>query len=179
MEENKRPLERKDYWLALALTVLALFVYVQTLSPSLSYLSPDGNELATIPYLLGLAHSPGYPVYTWLGKLFTLLPFGDIAHRVNLMSAVTGALVSGGLYLLITILLNPRIASPMLRRAAALCSAMLFAFSLTFWSQSVIAEVYAPNIAFFALTLLALLHWERTRRDRDFFLFALVFGLSL
>ena len=179
MEENKRPLERLDYWLATALTALALFVYVQTLTPSLSYLSPDGNELATIPYLLGLAHSPGYPVYTWLGKLFTLLPFGDIAHRVNLMSAAMGALSIGGLYLLITVLLNPRIASPMLRRAAALCSATLFAFSPTFWSQSVIAEVYAPNIAFIALTLLALLYWERTRRDRDFFLFAMIFGLSL
>jgi hypothetical protein len=43
----------------------------------------------------------------------------------------------------------------------------------------VIAEVYAPNIAMLALTTLALLRWERTRRDRDFFLFALVFGLSL
>jgi hypothetical protein len=179
MEKNKGPLNPIDYWLALALTALALFVYILTLTPSLSYLSPDGNELATIPYLLGLAHSPGYPVYTWMGKLFTLLPFGDIAHRVNLMSAVMGALSTAGLYLLITVFLNPRIASPVLRRAAALCSAMLFAFSLTFWSQSVIAEVYAPNIAFIALTLLALLHWERTRRDRDFFLFALVYGLSL
>jgi len=179
MEENKHPLDRTDYWLALALTALALFVFIRTLTPSLSYLSPDGNELATIPYLLGLAHSPGYPVYTWLGKLFTLLPFGDIAHRANLMSAVMGALSIGGLYLLITISLSPRIASAVLRRAAALCSATLFAFSLTFWSQSVIAEVYAPNIAFIALTLLALLYWERTRRDRDFFLFALVFGLSL
>ncbi|MBE9478733.1 MAG: DUF2723 domain-containing protein, partial [Chloroflexi bacterium] len=137
MEENRRPLDRIDYWLALALTALALFVYVQTLTPSLSYLSPDGNELATIPYLLGLAHSPGYPVYTWLGKLFTLLPFGDIAHRVNLMSATMGALSIGSLYLLITIILNPRVASPMLRRTAALFSAMLFAFSPTFWSQSV------------------------------------------
>ncbi|MEE9514346.1 MAG: DUF2723 domain-containing protein [Anaerolineales bacterium] len=179
MEENKHPLDSIDYWFSLALTALALFVYVQTLTPSLSYMSPDGNELATISYLLGLAHSPGYPVYTWLGKLFTLLPFGDIAHRVNLMSAAMGALSSGGLYLLINVFLNPRITSPMLRRAAALCSAMLFAFSLTFWSQSVIAEVYAPNIAFIALMLLALLYWEKTRRDRDFFLFATIFGLSL
>ena len=66
-----------------------------------------------------------------------------------------------------------------MRRAAALCSTMLFAFSLTFWSQCVITEVYAPNIAFISLTLLALLYWERTHRDRDFFLFALLFGLSL
>ena len=87
MEENKPSLERIDYWLAVALTTLALLVYVQTLTPSLSYVSPDGNELATIPYLLGLAHSPGYPVYTWLGKFFTLIPFGDIAYRMNLMSA--------------------------------------------------------------------------------------------
>ncbi len=42
-----------------------------------------------------------------------------------------------------------------------------------------IAEVYAPNIALVALTLLTILRWERTRRDTDFFLFALVFGLSL
>jgi hypothetical protein len=53
------------------------------------------------------------------------------------------------------------------------------AFAPTMWSQAVIAEVYTPNLAFIALSLLALLRWERTRRDRNFALFALVFGLSL
>ena len=62
-----------DWSIALALTSLALVVYNATLTPSLSYKSPDGNELATVPYLLGLAHSTGYPLYTWLGKLFTYL----------------------------------------------------------------------------------------------------------
>ena len=47
------------------------------------------------------------------------------------------------------------------------------------WSQAVIAEVYTPNLALIALSLLALLRWERTKRDRDFGIFALVFGLSL
>jgi hypothetical protein len=47
------------------------------------------------------------------------------------------------------------------------------------WSQAVIAEVYTPNLAFIAISLLALLRWERTRRDLDFGLFALLFGLSL
>jgi len=67
---------------------VSLLIYNATLTPSLSYKSPDGNELATIPYVLGLAHSTGYPLYTWLGKLFTYLPIGDVAHRINLMSAV-------------------------------------------------------------------------------------------
>jgi hypothetical protein len=168
-----------DYGLALVLGGMAFLFYFVTLTPSLSYLSPDGNELATIPYVLGLAHMPGYPLYTWLGKIFTWLPFGDVAHRVNLMSAALGAMGVGGLYLITTALLHHRAASPILRRAGASLAALLFAFSPSFWSQAVIAEVYGPNIALVALTILALLHWERTRRDRDFFLFALVFGLSL
>ena len=169
------PLTRADAGLAIALAGVALAVYRATLTPSLSYLSPDGNELATVPFVLGLAHSPGYPLYTWLGWLFTWLPLGDVAHRINLMSAVLGAAAAAGLYLIAARLLP---ASPWRRPAAAL-AALLLAFAPTAWSQAVIAEVYAPNLAWIALSLLALLHWEVTRRDRDFFLFALTFGLSL
>lgn len=179
MQKTSHSLTRFDWLAAAAISALALVVYALTLTPSLSYLSPDGNELATVPYVLGLAHSPGYPLYTWIGKAFTLLPFGDVAHRINLMSAVLGAAGAAGLYLIGMLLLPPNLAPATLRRAAASAFALRFAFSPTMWSQSVIAEVYAPNIAFVALTLLTLLHWERTRRDRDFFLFALVFGLSL
>ena len=194
-----------DWLIATAISVAALVVYALTLTPSLSYLSPDGSELATVPYVLGLAHSPGYPLYTWMGFLFShLLPFGDVAHRINLMSAVLGALGVGGLYLVIVRILSPRevdaeqpsgeepeVAQTRVSgdghrflekntpRAVAALAALMFAFSTDFWSQSVIAEVYAPNIALVALTLLALLHWERARRWIDFFLFALVFGLSL
>ena len=159
-----------DWALAGSLSLLTWLVYLATLTPSLSYTSPDGNELATIPSVLGLAHPPGYPLYTWLGKLFTLIPVGDIAFRMNLMSATLGALAVGGLYLVCIQLLPTHLAG---RRAAAALPSLLFAFGPTVWSQSVIAEVYAPNLAFVALALLALLRWERTRRDLDFFWFAL------
>jgi hypothetical protein len=172
-------MNRLDRLIALGISLAALAVYALTLTPSLSYLSPDGSELATIPYILGLAHSPGYPLYTWLGFLFShLIPLGDVAYRINLMSAVMAALAAGGLYwILIRIL--PAGIPPALRRAAAALAALLLAFSRTLWAQALIAEVYAPNAAGIVLTLLALLHWDVTRRARDFFLFALVFGLSL
>jgi len=167
-----------DLSLATAIGMASFLVYSLTLTPSLSYLSPDGSELATVPYVLGLAHSPGYPLYTWLGFLFSrFLPFGDVAHRVNLMSAVMGALGVGGLYL-ITIQVMPDPLSA-LKRAAAALGALLFAFSPDFWSQSVIAEVYAPNIGMLALTLLALLAWSRNSKAIIYLLFALLFGLSL
>ncbi len=170
-----------DWLIALAVAILALTVYVLTLTPSLSYLSPDGSELATIPYVLGLAHSPGYPLYTVLGFLFShLLPFGDVAHRVNLLSATLGALGVGGLYLIVLQLLpgTPGQGRAMERSLAAL-AALLFAFSVDFWSQALIAEVYAPNIGLLAVTLLLLMAWGRRPSAGRYFLFALSFGLSL
>jgi hypothetical protein len=140
-----------DWLIAAALFSVALAVYNATLTPSLSYKSPDGNELVTVAYTLGLAHSTGYPLYTWLGKLFTFLPIGDVAHRVNLMSATLGA---GAVAVTYAILLHLT-----RRRLTSACTALLFAFSLTFWSQAGIAEVYAPNMFMVALVTWALLKW--------------------
>jgi len=199
-----------DLIVALALFAGSLTVYNATLTPSLSYKSPDGNELATVPYLLGLVHSTGYPLYTWLGKLFTFLPVGDVAHRMNLMSATLGAAGVGMLYLLLMLGTGAvsqagagpwqSVAGVNARRLAALFATLLFAFSLTFWSQTGIAEVYAPNVLMVTLTLLTLLAWAWVEEGdqahgpvrtgwRAFvpsgrslgllFLFGLVFGLSL
>jgi hypothetical protein len=173
--------------LALGATIfiVAFAAYNGTLTPSLSYQSPDGNELATVPYMLGLAHQTGYPMYTWLGKLFTFIPVGDVAHRMNLMSA-TGAAAGSALLFAIALLVIRGGASTRfvswragasatiaesttsmepaqrgLQVAAALFGALLFAFSTTLWSQAVIAEVYAPNIFMVALTYVLLLLWAR------------------
>ena len=179
MDERTNRLQRSDYIISSLLASIAIVTYAATLTPGLSYQSPDGNELATIPYVLGLAHPPGYPLYTWLGKIFTWLPFGDVAYRMNLMSAICAACAVAGLYLIVCMLLQPGVASPATRRAGAAFAALILAFSPTFWSQAVIAEVYAANAAMIVISLLLLLRWERMRRDRDFFLFALVYGLSL
>jgi hypothetical protein len=173
------PPTRTDRLIALSLTLIALGVYLRTLSPSLSFLSIDSNELATLPPILGVVHA-SYPLYTWLGFLFShLLPFGDVAHRINLMSAVLGAASIGGLYLISIRLLPSEMLPLIYRRSAAATGALLFAFSRTFWSQAVVAEVYAPNVALIALTLLVILRWDHTRSNWDFFFFALTFGLSL
>ncbi len=95
-----------DLAIALAIFVLTLAIYNANLTSSLSYKSADGNELATVCYTLGLAHSTGYPLYTWLGKLFTFIPVGDVAHRVNLMSAIMGAAGVALLYLIMLTLIG-------------------------------------------------------------------------
>lgn len=165
MRVNRRLLT--DALIGVVIFLLCLSVYIATLTPSLSYASPDGNELATVSYILGLAHSTGYPLYTWLGKLFTFLPVGDVAYRVNLMSAVLGA---GGVSLLYGILraLTGGQGPVWTSRLASAFVAVLFGLSRTFWSQTTIAEVYAPNLFMLALSLALLLWWARVEeRERQ------------
>ena len=209
MEERDRPSKltrkpRPDLAVACLVFAVCLAVYIATLSPGLSFVSPDSNELITQSYTLGLAHFTGYPLYTWIGKLFTFIPVGDAAYRVNLMSATLGA-AGVALFYLVLLLLTSHRGSVTASRLASGSTALFFAFSATFWSQTGIAEVYAPNVLLFALSLLLLLLWARgaqqgARKEQDpaphgdrvslvtspsrrplrlLFLFSLCLGLSL
>jgi hypothetical protein len=83
------PISRLDILFASLIGILSLALYVRTLAPSLLY--GDIAEFQMLYYTLGMTHASGYPTQIIFGKLFTLLPFGDIAYRVNLMSAFFGA----------------------------------------------------------------------------------------
>jgi len=143
------------YWIGGAV----LATYLLTLCPGI-YVG-DSGELVTASALLGVAHPPGYPLYVLLGRLFSLLPVGEVALRVNLFSAAAGAAAAGCLALL---LLSLPGAARRSRRGAAIAATvviLLFAFSRTAWSQMVVAEVYGLNLFMIALTLLALFRGKR------------------
>jgi len=165
---------------------LALLVYVRTLAPTVSA-EGDSGELVVVAKLLGVAHPPGYPLFTMLGHLFTLLPFGSVAYRVNLMSAVCDALAVSIVAWCTYRLLAPAAPGetwPRGSRWPAVCAAavgaLTLAFSSAFWAYSVVAEVFALNNLLAALILLLLLEWER-RPDRAGFLWSagLVSGLGM
>ncbi len=162
---------RADALIALAITVLSAVLYLVTLAPGLPFPAGDSHELTTAAASLGIAHRTGYPLYTWLGFLFaTLLPVGDVAYRVNAMSAVLGAVGVGGIYVLGRQL--------DLRPLAAAFSALLFGLARTYWSQAVIAEVYAVNLCVLMLLVNLLVAWSHRRSAGLLVAFALVFGLS-
>ena len=64
--------------------------YLKLLSPTVTL--KDSGELITAAYALGIAHPPGYPLYSLFAHLFCQIPLGEIAFRVNAFSAFFGVI---------------------------------------------------------------------------------------
>jgi hypothetical protein len=163
---------------AAGVTLAAFVVYWRTLLPSISAWG-DGAKFQYIAQVWGIPHTTGYPLYIPLTRLFSLLPFGDVAYRVNLLSAVCAAAAAGCLALAAGQVTRDRLPAlgPEAQVGAAVAALML-AFSPIFWSQAVVAEVYALNALFVALCLGLLLCWRQTGRTAAMYAFLLVYGLS-
>ncbi len=139
----------------------AFTLYTLTLAPTV--LAGDAGEFQFVPYLLGVAHPTGYPLYCLLGWLWShVLWFGDVAYRMNLFSAFWAALAVALLYRTTFGLLKhvfPDL-SVMAQRLLAVLASATFAVTPTFWSQAIIAEVYSLHIFLLLLIFYLLLTLE-------------------
>ena len=77
-------------WWAAGVGLAFFILYWRTLAPDL--VGHDAGELQFVPYVFGIPHYTGYPLYLLLGKLWSFLPLGSVAWRMNLLSAVFGGL---------------------------------------------------------------------------------------
>jgi hypothetical protein len=77
---------------------VSLLAYLWTLAPTVTLV--DSGEQIVAARFLGVAHPPGFPLYLILAHLFSLIPIGNIAFRINLASAFFAALASGMLTLI-------------------------------------------------------------------------------
>ena len=156
-------------WADLLLFTLALFLYVHTLAPTV--LPADGGEFQLVAAVLGIAHPPGYPLYTLLGKLFTLVPFAEVATRLNLLSAVAAAL---------TLVLVARTVRRITGSAVGgWASALALGASTTFWAQATTANIRMLTVFFAALILWLTVSYAQKRRPRDLALLAAAAGLGV
>lgn len=167
----------RGWYLAGAVAAAALAVYLATLAPGLTFANygTDGGDLIAAARTLGVPHPSGYPTYTLLAWLFTRLPVGVIAYRVNLFSAVCAA-GAVGLFFASAQRLLPDGEHLLLLPVTA---SLTLAFSTLLWSQAVITEVYALLTLFAALLLWLLVRWRDGGRDWLLWMFAFGFGLGL
>lgn len=147
-------------------------------------LPADSGEFQLVAALLGVAHPPGYPLYTLMGHLFIrLYPWGTPALRLNLMSAL---LAAGTLVWLAraTRLWAGRLgAPPTISAAGGLAAAMTLGSATTFWAQATVASIRMPTLFFASLALYALARFvsasQPDHQERSLILLGLALGLGL
>ena len=186
------PLYRPVDWFTLGITTLVIFVgYMLTLSPDLTL--EDSGELAVGSMYAGVPHPPGYPVWTVFTWFFTkLIPFGNIAFRVSIASAVAASLACG-----LLAMLTSRGSSMIIESIAdlkgidrksenAICvvagfvSAMLLAYNGFMWSQAIIVEVYPFSVLSLLGVLSCLLRWMYAPHQRRYIYWAaFLFGICI
>lgn len=170
----------------------AFGLYLTVLAPGVTF--EDSGELITAAYALGIPHEPGYPLFTLIGKLFTFLPLGDIAYRVNMASAFFSALGAAWVSLIVLELATlawrkgwPN--RPWSILIVAWSAAIVVATGRSYISQAVITEVYGLNNFFTGLLLWLLIRWyataepastrEEMMRERYFYLYCFFSGLTI
>lgn len=152
-----------------------LTVYTLTVTTSIPFW--DSGEFIATSYILGIPHPPGTPLYVLIGRLFSMLPFGNVYFAVNWLSSLASALTA-----LFTFLVTVRLVRLCQTRAhlgqersasdeliawsAGAAAGFFLAFSNTFWGSAIEAEVYAlSSMVQIASVYLALRWWEELGND--------------
>jgi len=164
-----------------AVFVVALLLYTVTLAPTVTLV--DSGELILAAWGLGVAHPPGVPLWVMLAHVASLLPFGNVAVRINFSSALFAALACAMLTLVVAELLitassfaTPKGTSKAAQQskkredltgggfsifAPAVGAGLLMAFSRTLWFYATITEVYALNALLILVVFFLMVRWRR------------------
>ncbi|MHC1708695.1 MAG: DUF2723 domain-containing protein [Bacteroidales bacterium] len=172
--------------------LIATAVYFLTVEPTASWW--DCGEYIATSFKLQVGHPPGAPTFQMLGRLFSLLAFGDVQHvamMVNIMSALSSSFSVLFLFWSITmlgkkiILKSGEMTSSKMWAVmgSGLVGALAYTFSDSNWFSAVEGEVYAMSSFFTALVFWAILKWEEEANERGSYrwiiLIAFLMGLSI
>jgi len=174
--------------------VIASLTYILTLEPSVSFW--DCGEFISCAYRLQVAHQPGYPMFAMLGKMFSLLSFGNTAkvpYFMNMGSALASGATIMFLFWTITAIAKKMLAPKagetdddnrtMLIMGAGLVGALAFTYTDTFWFSAVETIVFALSSFCTAVVFWAILKWDahadEPGADKWLIFIAYVIGLSI
>jgi hypothetical protein len=155
---------------AAAVVFVALAAFTWRLLPDVGFW--DTAIFQAAPAVLGLTHPTGFPTYNILGWLWTtVLPLGGAAYELNLLTAVTGALGVGLVY----VIARQVGAARLFAAAAALACGLMMAW----WRTAGRADPHPLHVLLALVVVALLLAWDRGRRPRLLALAALAFGLGM
>jgi hypothetical protein len=185
---------KSENLVAAAISFICLAVYVPTVCPIVSF--TDNGELATVATTLSIAHPTGYPLFTLLGRIASMIPIVDpIIYRLNLFAAFVTAVSIGVFFKVVREMQRTSFFSAAEKKQesgrqsfnnllSAIGSSLLLAFSSTVWSQATSLEVYALHLLLILLAMFFFIRGveeqlrESGSTSRNLMAFSFVLGLS-
>ena len=152
---------------SVACGLLLFTLYAATASTTVQ--GGDAGELMTVAATGGVAHPPGYPLFTRLARLFVLaVPFGELAWRASLAAAACASVGLGAMHRAVSL----ETQQPLAAWGAALAAGL----SPLVWRYATVAEVFAGGVMTAGLVL-----WVAAAVARGWHgpRAALAFGLAL
>jgi len=161
---------------------LAAFVaYLATLAPV--QVPGDPSEYTFIPWILGIAHPPGYAFYTLLAALWQrLVPIGSVVYRTHLLAATAGAASATLIYATVLTILSRQADRKLSRPVSFLAAtfvALSFAFASDVWQHSIHANAHIVTLLLATASVFLLARWQASDDGRWLYAFSLVTGLSV
>ncbi len=153
--------------------VCALVLYVISCAPGLLWQDSGLIQYRVwhndIEGFLGLALS--HPLFYILAIGAKYLPLGEFTYRINLVSAIAGAVTAANLFLLIRLWLG--------KNFPAIVAAVTLALSHTFWFHAGVIETYTLWSALFTAELIMLLQYAKNGQAAYLYWLGLLNGLAL
>ena len=182
------PLFRSIDWVIMGIVFAVIWaIYLYTLAPELTL--EDSGELCTGAYYAGIPHPPGYPFWTIYAWFWTaILPFGNVAWRVEvgesfgiaLGCGMLALMVSRGSSMLMEGIEELRIITRRWENAICMVSGfvagMMMGLDGSVWGEAVVIN----RISVFAvpcliLVLLCLMRWMYAPRQKRYLYLAMFF----
>ncbi|HEQ99268.1 MAG TPA: DUF2723 domain-containing protein [candidate division Zixibacteria bacterium] len=181
MENTNR--DRLNWLLAGLVTLVAFIVYFRTMAVSVSLW--DCGEFIACSRILGIAHPPGTPLFIIFGRVFSMLSFlgNDIAHRITFVSVLSSAFSAGFAYLTVSKIISwwlkekESFVDRLPMYIGGIVGALFMAFSRTWWTNAVEAEVYGLTLLTSIVAVYLSLVWyeKREQPGSDKYLFLMIF----
>jgi hypothetical protein len=183
----------KEHLLAGLIGLISFIVYLITLAPAVSFV--DNGELITVSCLLGIAHPTGYPLFTLIGRLWSMMPISTEVIRLNYLAAIYVAVAGSLFFKICLIIMRSTMFSDLSKKretgeisnaqiGGAVAGTLMLVFSTTFWSQSAVFDVYSLHLVLLGATIFLFLKgMEKFSANgetisREYLAFTFVLGLS-
>ena len=163
------PASKQAKWALALIFFVCLAAYGLTMPHTVVF--EDSGLFSLVCYYAGIAHAPGYPLYSMLCPPFAHIPGLSPAHGVAYFSALCAAGAATALGWSILRLTGVPI--------AAIGAGLIFGLGQHMWSQAIIQEVYALNALLFFITLALCLELAYKQRTKTLIALALFVGLGL